>query len=380
MKCQKCGKKLKSNEKFCTICGYYNGEKESNDEWEEEEVNLLAEDFPEKEDEDVIEEPKSIDDLVEIESDDPKEKKAKPKPEKTEAEEFYYENEDLLEAYIGEDYKIIKKWPFNIWAFLLNWMYFLYRKLYITGGIGLIITWLLIVSLKNNAWIVLLIIMIALGLVFNWYYIFIAKRRVEKIMDEMDGSDRFTLCNICAEKGGVNVVFALIIYAIFLVLVFFGVVTINVNKHHNMKYWEENSENKANCNSLIKVAFQKTQQYYELGTPSEATCRVVKKSSKEYKIYIKSTKDNKTIFSYYETEKKDLLYKNNTTKLESLSLKKANSSLTPEESTLYNSLKKIESEYQEVYNKSKVEDQLIDQKKNTEEKLNYIFSREEIIR
>ena len=47
MKCVKCGKKLKSNEKFCTYCGYYNdnGEEETWSTEAPQEEDLLEENW-----------------------------------------------------------------------------------------------------------------------------------------------------------------------------------------------------------------------------------------------------------------------------------------------------------------------------------------------
>jgi hypothetical protein len=62
MKCVKCGKRLKNNEKFCTYCGYYNDESEEKN-WneEKEEEDLLEEnwydDEIDKDDDEAIIEP-----------------------------------------------------------------------------------------------------------------------------------------------------------------------------------------------------------------------------------------------------------------------------------------------------------------------------------
>ena len=66
MKCKKCGAELKENEVICLECGYYN-------DFEEETV------------------------FEEFEVEDTKEP-----------------NQELLKAYVGEDYQLIKKGFFNI--------------------------------------------------------------------------------------------------------------------------------------------------------------------------------------------------------------------------------------------------------------------------
>ena len=51
MKCVKCGKKLRNNEKFCTYCGYYNDESEAKN-WETDtdtEENIIEENWYDEE-------------------------------------------------------------------------------------------------------------------------------------------------------------------------------------------------------------------------------------------------------------------------------------------------------------------------------------------
>ncbi len=103
MKCVKCGKRLRSNEKFCTNCGYYNDEKE-NDTWKEPvqdedllEENWYDEEISTKEDEEVI---------IPKEKKTPKKKKETVKKEKKVKEkiiieeEYTDENERYIKAYI----------------------------------------------------------------------------------------------------------------------------------------------------------------------------------------------------------------------------------------------------------------------------------------
>ena len=63
-----------------------------------------------------------------------------------------------------------------------------------------------------------------------------------------------------------------------------------------------------------------------------------------------------------------------------MELKKANHTITPEENTLLEELKKIEDSYIEIKKRSKEEDDLIHNKKNESEKINFIFTNEETIR
>ena len=384
MKCVKCGKRLKENEVFCTICGYYNGEVENNT--EQVQGNLLDDDIN-----NVRQDDTNIHDIINISGVEKKEntkkntkiiKKKKEKKEDSSLDEnnFYYENEVFLEAYIGEDYNQIKKWPFNIWAFLLNWMYLLYRKLYVTGIVGLLITGLFIVFLRKYLIIFIIIIMIVLGFLFNYYYVFVAKKKVEKILKRMEGTDNFTLMSIMKEEGGVDVPLALSIYAAFLLILFFYFVGFRLNSNHNTKYWKENSENKANCVYLTKLAYMDIQSQGSIGEIQSSTCKITKGTIENYEVYIKALYEERNIYIYYVTENGKISYKDNTSELLNLELMQANMVLTPEQSSRLANLKSIESNYQDIFIKSKREDELIAKKKNSQEKLNYSFEEEEIIR
>jgi len=403
MKCVKCGKKLKSNEKFCTYCGYYNdnGEEETWSIEPSQEEDLLEENWYEedeeiKEDEEVQLEPvkkeKSKKEKPKKEKIEKPKKEKPPKEEKIQVEkpkkekpvkeikikeddEVYDQNERYIEAYIGEDYKLIKKSPFNIWAFLLNWMYLLYRKLYITGVIGLTLTVIVALFLTKYFLIYLLITVIVLGFGFNKYYVYIVKRKVENILKEYEGSDSFSLEKMCSEFGGVNIPMALIIYIVFLVVIIISVAKPTINTSHNTKFWKENSENEANCLSLIKLIYKKTPSI----KIEEALCKV-NKTNNTYDLYTKINKDNKVVYEYYSTEEDYIVYKNNTEFIDKLNQKKAENRITVEEEKNLSDMKMIVSSYKSIHKKSLEEDKLISTKKNKEEKLNYIFEYEEIIR
>lgn len=396
MKCANCGKKLKSNEKFCTYCGYYNdNENEETFSKELPEEDLIEENWYEEEltnDEETEEvelepvkkekkkkEKKPKEEKIKVEK-PKKEKKEKTKPEIKEIKiketnEVYDKNERYIEAYIGEDYKLIKRSPFNIWAFLLNWMYLLYRKLYITGVIGLVITAVVAFFFTKYFLIYFLVSIVVLGFVFNPYYIYIVKGKVNKILEEYEGTDSFSLEKMCNEFGGVNVPIALIIYLTFLIVIVLSILKPTVNTAHNSRFWKENSENEANCLSLVKLIYQKSNSQ----KISEALCKV-NKNNKNYDLYIKINKNNKVIYEYYTTENDYIVYKNNTEALEILTKKKQENKISVDEEKTLSEIKLIINNYEIIHNKSIEEDKLIEKKRNKEEKLNYIIEYEKIIR
>ena len=169
---------------------------------------------------------------------------------------------------------------------------------------------------------------------------------------------------------------ALIIYFIFLVVIVLSIVKPSFEVQRNSAFWKENSENEANCTSLVKLIYQETKTNQKI---DEALCKI-NKTNKNYDVYLKTSKDDKVIYVYYTTEKDYIVYKNSTDSIDSFIKKQEENKLTPEETTNLNDMKLIISNYESIRNKSLEEDKLIEANKNKEEKLNYIFKREEIIR
>ena len=357
MRCKKCGKKLKRNEKFCNSCGYYNGPKNEMNWDKNNKDDLDLEDYQEEESFDLKEDASG-----------------------TKEDEFYYENEELLEAFIGEDYKIIKKMPFNVYAFLLNWLYVLYRKLYITGGIGLLITLIVIVFFRDILLIYIGITMIVLGFLFNKYYIMVGKYKIERLLKKYDGTDKFALAEICRDKGGVNVVFALIIYFIFLVIVILSLYNFDFEVYNHPKYWQEDSDHLATCTSIVKVAYNDLENRKVSMNIEDAVCKKTDPNKENYEAYLKVKDGKRKVYAYYETTTKGLVYKEDTNGIEELELKSVNKTITKEEQVKLNSMKQLDDAYIEIKKAAKKEDDLIDKKKNTKEKANFLLTREEIIR
>ena len=388
MQCKKCGHKLKRNETFCTVCGYYNDEDIDLD--ENEVIESVIDDYEEEdpkeddlnlENEDTSDEDYSVDDDEPLGNDE-----YEPyddfddKKDKEDEEDYYYTNEDCLEAYIGEDYNIIKKKFFNIYAFLLSWAYVLYRKLYITGILGLLLALLCLLKSKVLLIIYLVVSMVIWGFLFNKYYIFVAKKRIERYIAKSDDTDRYKMVNICAKRGGVSILKALLIYLIFLGGIVYLFTSNKVMKTSTQYFWKENTANKANCLSLVRAAY-KNKEELKMGEALEGACSIqIKKGKKQFDVYLKTEYENVMIYTYFTTEGDYIVYKNNTKSMNELMAKKANKTITEEETKLLKEKQIIESTYKEIYDKSIQEDQLIDKKQNKEQKLNYIYSDEEITR
>lgn len=374
MRCKNCGKRLREKEKFCTICGYYNGDSDDDIKLEGTFNGLLPDDEPNLLDEstyETIEEDNGIEEFS-----------LKANSSGTKDDEFFYKDEKFLEAYIGEDYKLIKKSPFNIYAFLLNWMYVLYRKMYIIGIIGMIITGIVFLLRPKFIVVYLIVAMVIIGLTFNKLYIYVSKLKVEFMLKKLQGTDRFTLENICEKKGGVKVVPALVIYLIFLIIIFFGMFNVYYNKNNNTNFWNENSENRATCDSLLKTSYKELEKNPVTGTLNEGLCSITKSSNspKKYDVYLKINNDNVVIYVHYETNGKYLEYDNNTEGIQQLEAKNVNRTITDEEMEELKKKRKIEEDYYQGQKKSAEEEDLIKNNKNTSERKNFVFQEKEIIR
>jgi len=373
MHCKKCGKKLRENEMFCTVCGYYNSRDDNDENIEEEEIEdekLLMKQNPS-----LLEKKETREELEEY-----NEFSLSPNNSRThdDDDDFYtYEDERLVEAYIGEDYKIIKKSFFNIYALLLSWMYVLYRKMYILGILGLVGLGIIISINKILIIIYVVTSMIILGLCFNKIYIFFSSKKISFIKKKNAETDKFTLEEICAKKGGTNFVIALIIYLIFLIVIFITNFGFKLNQNQNSQFWKENSENKATCISMAKTAYKDIGIGEITGELVDAVCII---DSEEFNLYLK-VKDNMEInYLSYKTEKGYLILEDSTKGLSELQAKEANKTLTVEEKKFLEKKRNIENSYYEATKTSKIEDAQIEENKNTNKKSSFIIKKDEILR
>ena len=375
MHCKNCGKKLKTNEIFCFSCGFYNGnkqdetkdEKENNFESENIDLSLnnnsddnisLDDDYPYNDDNISLDDDISNNDddlLIEDNQDinDIEIQSFNTKPEDSKKKSFFdFQYDRFLEAYIGEDYKEVARKKINIYAFFLNWMYFLYY---------------------------LIVVMILSGLLFNPIYLFVAKKRVLYLKKKSQYDDDFSIEQLCKKKGGVNFVIALIIYALFLIIMFFSMYRVIFPSKHD-KYFKENSVNKATCTSIIKNIYFTRDSLKIDGNINEGLCNIVPGKNNNYNIYVKVDKNNTTYYLFYIAQDNKLSLKGNTLYINDLELKEQNKTISDEELTFLDNSRLIETRYRNIKNDSKTEDILIEKNKATDEKLNYILSEEEIKR
>lgn len=393
MLCKKCGKKLKPDEEFCSVCGYYN---DPNDEvFSEEDDKSFDDDYfdeirdaDDDDDENVGHD--EIDDMVEsnlingVNVPDNEElmeftptSEADPKQKLTN-----FKDDRLVEAFTGEDYKWIIRRPFNLYAFFLSWIYFLYRKMYITGLIGLVITGIVYKFFPSFVIPYAIIVMVLSGFLFNPLYKLYASIRIRSIRKHNYGSDDFTIEQICQQKGGTSLILTLVIFFIFLVVMIRTYYSFSIN-NENTKFWSENSENKANCTSMSKSSYRMLNEEEAAGVLEEAVCNVRRtNSTKSYDIYLKITNPETNTFRivFFRDDKDSVTIEGVGVNLELLQDKNRNGIISEEETQLLNRTLEIRNQYTKIHDASIDEDRLIKTKKNKSEKINYIIPKDEILR
>ena len=401
MVCKKCGKKLKIGEKFCSVCGYYNDIEEEfldddddskgfNDDFFDEVEEVDEEDYEnddydkdDSEKKDKAPEENLINRLNVSDGEDELNEFSTTSTAKASRKKITnFKDDRLIEAFTGEDYKWIIRRPFNIYAFFLSWVYFIYRKMYIIGVAGLALTGFVYKLFPSFIIPYAIIVMILSGFIFNPIYKLYAKFRISKIKDNNYGTDDFTLEQICSEKGGTGLIIALIIFAIFIIVMFRTFYRLTFN-NENTRYWTENSENSANCISFAKSDYKLLQDNSVVGVLDEAVCNVrITNTTKSYDIYIKiQNKEKNTYrFIYFKDNKDSIAIEGMNITLEELQTKNGNNTITDEEKDMLKRLLEIKTEYNKILEKSVEEDALIKSKKNKSEKLNYIITKDEILR
>ena len=159
-------------------------------------------------------------------------------------------DEKLLMAFIGNNYDKIIQQNFSVPALFLSWIYTLYRKVYIPSIIGMVAIIILGFLPSTIYTMVILIFVIVLGINFNRWYVFYAKKQVEKIKISNQAVNENELINICKKKGGTNLWIAILIYAIFGIVSRF--LNPNVAKQYNNLDYLTN-----NVIEEINVSFEK---------------------------------------------------------------------------------------------------------------------------
>lgn len=384
MVCKNCGHTLLENEKFCTMCGNYVDEVSHTSQVKKNNI-IISEEPPEMKNRDDYYDASSlvsINNNNDVTSPPPNNfsdiNRRDSHPEIQMNENRY---DRLLEAYIGEDYQEIVRKKINIYAFLFNLFYFLYRKMYIIGILGLIILW--IIAIKHTIFIIPYIGVIALlsGVLFNPIYLKIADIKIKRIRKNNSSTDDFELMEVCRKKGGVNAVIALLIYLIFIVSIIGTLFSFKLFLNGKDKYWEENNNNRANCMYLTKNTLFYIKNNEIKGDVEESVCKKFGEDNKYFDIYIKMKRiDGSFSYLYFTTGDTEINLNNNTERKSTLESKAMNGTISEEEKKLLEDYELIESDYSKIKADSEKYEELLAAKKNKSERTSFVFTKEEIFR
>ncbi len=347
MECKKCGKILSEQERFCTYCGYYNDPNEI----DEEQVKEIKKNY----------------------------KESKPSKEDYEVETLLFEGNDklrprCLKSYLKSDYKTVITEGFSIYAFIFSWIYFIYKKIYLIGLIGLIIAGALVITKK---WIIVIlyavISMIISGILFNKLYLRIARKKVDSIIKKTDNPKDAII--LSKKAGGENVLLALTTYFIFLSIIIFFYLTGGKVENYNDPYWKENSANKATCLSMIESAKTVTNTY-TVAFLREAGCIVVDSSQEKYHLYLKFDTGDRIVIEKHVTTIGEMKFYGSTNLL--LEYESRKYQLTESELKYYNEMLNIQSEYDKLVQQANQE--VEKGKENPILKNYFVFPEEEVNR
>ena len=112
-------------------------------------------------------------------------------------------DEELLRAFIGNNYEKITTRPFNFAGFFFTTFYMFYRKMFLYS-ILLFLVNLVVLNVINN-FIVSILFNVVVGLFVNKVYLYYANKKVDKIKLQNLEKDVNELKEICATKGGTSV-------------------------------------------------------------------------------------------------------------------------------------------------------------------------------
>ncbi|MBR3210780.1 MAG: zinc-ribbon domain-containing protein [Bacilli bacterium] len=387
MVCSNCGNTLKENEKFCTLCGTYNDPSNSlesdvktkNKKKKKKEASQdeFFDDFSPIEGEELSDDDYVGDSYEEFDFEDDEENTSRKKGKRI-VQEYNPKDDPDVVAYIGEDYKWIAERPFNIYALLLSWIYFLYRKLYLIGMIGLAITGVIYKFFPAILIPYIVLSMVGSGLAFNKIYLDIVEDRVAKLQNKSRGIDDMEL--LCKKKGGVTVIMPLIIFMIFLVVMLSSYSNFKIKTNQKEpNYWEATSDNTANCTKICREFYDNSKTSEE--TMGEFGCEVISntKGEKYYNIYIRSTKNGNTRYVLYEYDPNGYVtLKGDTEYLEQLEKLEKAKTISENDEEFLKTTRLLPNELTSIKKSSESEDNMIKRYENTAPKTHFYFIKDDL--
>ena len=128
------------------------------------------------------------------------------------------DEDKLNRAFVGKNYEKIAKKTFSFPALFFNWIYILYRKMYLFAVVGMIVITILNFLLADFFYLFLVVFLIFIGLFFNKIYVSFVENKVNKIKLNNSNANENEIIKICEKTGGTNIWLALLIYTIFVIV------------------------------------------------------------------------------------------------------------------------------------------------------------------
>ena len=145
------------------------------------------------------------------------------------------DDNELLKAYIGDNYEKITNKIFNFSAFFFTSLYMFYRKMYIFATLTFIVNLIFVNFVKMNP--ISFVFYLVVGFISNFLYIYHSERKISKIKKANPEKNEEELKQICSSKGGTSIgsVFVgfaiqiIIILLFMLIMLILGITTIFSN-------------------------------------------------------------------------------------------------------------------------------------------------------
>ena len=155
-------------------------------------------------------------------------------------------DQDLIDAFIGNNVEKIKHNSFSICTFVFRGIYFMYRKMYLYGFLWLIGVPIAMIFIPGFGIVIPLVSAIVLGIKFRDIYLGFIKERVNEIKRLNPNKKHDELVTICRQQGGTNIIPVIIIGAfdalILFLLILFAYLFINIADNAFNKYFGTKEE------------------------------------------------------------------------------------------------------------------------------------------
>ena len=214
--------------------------------------------------------------------------------------------------------------------------------------------------------------MVLSGLFFNKIYLWYANKRIDTIISKYPPNEAVK----AAKKAGQdNVLLTLGIYFIFLIIVIVLYFTKGSLGLSGDKYNKENTENKNTCLKMINAA-KRNSTSSAVAFLIEGGCVVLDSTTSNFQVFLKFDKGDKIIIEQYSTDSQKMYLEGSTDLLSDYEKRK--NKLNNSELKYYQEMIDIQSNYSNLQQQAKIEDDAITNKTNTRPKIYILLTQEEV--